>query len=72
MTALISLEKEEFINFFVNHDCEKEFCDDIYFGINNNLNKNSKKFWDSLFHFFDGDSIYYSPLFSNEVVKKIL
>lgn len=51
MTALISLEKEEFINFFVNHDCEKEFYDDIYFGINNNLNKNSKKFWDSLFYF---------------------
>lgn len=68
--AVVSLSRDEYLDFFINNNCKNDFNDDVYFGINNHLEESSKKFWDSLFNFFDGYEIYYSPLFSRETIKK--
>ncbi len=67
--AVKTLTKEEYLDFFINDFIyQDELADDIYDKVRNNIENDSKKFWDSLFNFFDGSEIYKSPLFSRELV----
>lgn len=67
--AVLSLRKEDYLKFFINtFNYEDEFSDDIYDSVRSNLEKDSLKFWDSLFQFYEGFEIYHSPLFSRELL----
>ena len=67
--ARLNLTKDEFINFFINEsDYDQILNDDIYDGFRNDLDQDDRKFWDSLFQFFEGGQIYDSFLFSHEIV----
>lgn len=67
--AILNLTKDEFINFFINEsDYDQILNDDIYDGFRNDLDQDDRKFWDSLFQFFEGGQIYDSFLFSHEIV----
>lgn len=68
--ALKSLTREEYIDFFLSEITTDEKYDDIYFDlIRKNLPKESKEFWDSLFHFYDWCDIYESALFSSDPIS---
>lgn len=67
--AILNLTKDEFIDFFINEsDYDQILNDDVYDGFRNDLDQDDKKFWDSLFQFFEGGQIYNSFLFSHEIV----
>lgn len=67
--SIKTLTKEEYLDFFVNDFIyQDELKDDVYDKVRNNIENESKSFWDSLFNFFDGSEIYKSPLFSSELV----
>lgn len=67
--AILNLTKDEFINFFINEsDYDQILNDDIYDGFRKDLDQDDRKFWDSLFQFFEGGQIYDSFLFSHEIV----
>ena len=65
IAAVMSLTLEEYIAFFI--EGKNVFNDEVYDRIKRNLSSDNKKFWDSLFDFFEGDEIYNSMLFSHEV-----
>lgn len=69
MAALKSLDYQEFIKFFAG-SIHEEFNIEKYDLIAENLSDNDRKFWDSLFDFFDGEEIYSSTLFSSEAFSK--
>lgn len=67
--AILSLSKEEYLQFFVEGGVsKKEFSYELYEKVEENLNGDAYKFWDSLFQFFDEEEIYHSSLFSRETV----
>lgn len=67
--AILSLSKEEFLNFFTNEKVYDNILDyNIYCKIQNNLDKDSKAFWSNLFNYYEGGEIYNSSLFSRELV----
>lgn len=67
--AVFSLTREEYIEFFISeHNEHLVFNDLLYDKLVDNLSENARKFWDSLFLFFEGEDIYYSPLFSRETL----
>ncbi len=64
--AIERIKYEDFIDFFINNSKHNEYYDDIYYMIRKNLELDERKFWDSLFNFFDWKEIYNSSLFSRE------
>jgi len=71
MAGILSLNKEEFIKFFIeNPDYKEIFSYDIYEKLRVFLSPESLKFWDGLFDYFDGYEIYNSTLFSSETYSK--
>lgn len=65
IAAILSLTLDEYIGFFI--EGKNVFSDEVYDRIKRNLSSDDKKFWDSLFNFFEGDEIYNSMLFSHEL-----
>ena len=70
LAAIKRLSKEEYINFFFESPTTEEIYDDLYDLIRQELNKENKEFWDSLFNYFDWYDIYNSTLFSSEFMSK--
>lgn len=68
LAGILSLTKEEYIDFFFETPDTSERYDDLYDRIRENLSEDNKEFWDSLFNYFDWYDIYTSSLFSSEVV----
>lgn len=68
IAAILSLTREEYLNFFINGTSYDNEFSDLYFEkLKDNLSKEDRIFWNSLFNFFDGSEIYNSMLFSHEV-----
>ncbi|MDO4963860.1 MAG: DUF3419 family protein [bacterium] len=66
-SSILNLSREDFIKFFITRsDKGEEFSDEYYDIVRESLNSDNKKFWDSLFGFFEGSDIYNSYLFSHE------
>lgn len=60
IAAVLSLNKDDFIKFFVNPSYkDEEYLYDLYCLIRKNLDKSDKKFWDSLFNFFDINEVFF-------------
>ena len=58
--AVLSLTREEYIEFFISaHNDHLVFNDLLYDKLVDNLSEDARKFWDSLFLFFEGEDIYY-------------
>ena len=70
ISAVKKLTKEEYIKFFFDTISTDEIYDDLYFMIREDLDKDVRKFWDSLFDFYDWYDIYNSTLFSSEFHTK--
>lgn len=69
--AIKTLTREEYIEAFIaNYIRDDEAFDGIYFSINKNLEADAKKFWDSLFYYYDASDIYRPPLFSSEILTE--
>ena len=67
IAAIKTVDKSDFINFFIDDTSTNgEYYDDLYSAISKELDKDNKKFWDSLFNFYDWYEIYNSELFSKE------
>lgn len=72
IASIISLSKEDYINYFLSDDREILFSDSLYDIISNNLSGKYKQFWDTLYNFDDGIDIYNSLLFRHDMyLKKI-
>lgn len=68
IAAIKTLSKENFIDLFFANMKSDENYDDMYDELRKELPKDNKKFWDSLFSFFDWSDIINSTLFSSEPV----
>lgn len=69
--AILSLDKKEYLNFFLKDDHYDDILnDEIYDKFRNNMNEEYKTFWDGLFQFFEGGEIYNSQLFSHEITTQ--
>ena len=67
--AILSLSKDEYLDFFLKDDNYDDILnDDIYDNIRNNMCDEDKEFWDGLFQFFEGGEINNSSLFYHEIV----
>lgn len=70
LAGIMSLNIDDYINFFYKIEDDAEVYDDLYFDlIRKNLEKDSKEFWDSLINFYDWNEIVSSTLFSKEPVS---
>lgn len=68
--AILELSLDEYIDFFFSIDYHKnEEYDDLYDIIRLSLDEKYRKFWDSLFNFFDWYDIYHSTLFSSQTIS---
>lgn len=70
LAAIKKISKEEYIDFFFESPTTSEKYDDMYDLIREELSKENKEFWDSLFDYFDWYDIYNSTLFSCEFLSK--
>lgn len=70
LAAIKKLNREEYIDFFFESPTTSEIYDDLYDLIREDLSKENKYFWDSLFNYFDWYDIYNSTLFSSEFMSK--
>lgn len=68
LAAILSLNKKEYLDFFFTSN-DQDYLYDLYTKIRDNLDVKSKKFWDSLYYFFDIDEVYNSYLFSHELIN---
>lgn len=67
--AILSLSKNEFLDFFTNETVYDNILNyNIFCKIKNNLDKDSYYFWTNLFNFYEGGELYNSSLFSRELV----
>lgn len=67
--AILSLTREEFLDFFTNEKVYEKFLDyDVFCKIKNNLDEDSKSFWSNLINYYEGSELYNSSLFSRELV----
>lgn len=69
LAAILTLTKEEYLNFFYRSITTSFDYYDYYDLIRTNLDLENKKFWDALFDYFDWYDIYNSRLFSSEGVS---
>ena len=67
-----SLNVKDYIKFFCSDKLDDESADYYYDLIRENLVDDYKKFWDSLFSFFDYNDILASTLFSNEPINNVV
>lgn len=67
IASVLSLTKEEYIQYLISTDRKKSFCDELFDKVRENLKGNYKKFWDSLYMFDDGIDIFDSLLFRQDV-----
>lgn len=71
IAGILSLNREEFIKFFISSDNYKDvFNEEVYLKLRDNLDSNSLVFWDGLFDYYDGHEIYNSTLFSSQPYSK--
>lgn len=69
LAAIKSLDKDQYIDFFLGDISTDEKYDDMYFDLmRENLEEESREFWDGLFNFYDWNEIYTSALFSNDPI----
>lgn len=68
LAAISVYLRDELCDFLYNDSMNDEVKDDMYFGINTKLDFETKKFWDSLFQFFDWSDIKQSTLFSSDAI----
>lgn len=68
-SGILSLSRDDYINFFFDIDCHKnELYDDMYFEMRNYLKQEDRNFWDGLINFYDWSEINESTLFSSQTV----
>lgn len=67
IASVLSLTKEEYIQYLISTDRNQSFCDELFDKVRENLKENYKKFWDSLYMFDDGIDIFDSLLFRQDV-----
>lgn len=70
LSAIKTLSKDEYIDFFYSQITSSEKYDDYYNVIREGLDDNNKEFWDSLFDYYTWFEIYNSTLFSSEAMEK--
>jgi len=71
IAAIKTINQSDFTKLFIDEPLiDGEYYDDLYDCISKELDKDSKKFWDSLFSFYDWYEIYNSELFSKEPFNK--
>lgn len=68
LAAILVYTRDEFCDFLYDDSMNDGVKDDMYFGINTKLDFEIKKFWDSLFQFFDWSDIRQSTLFSSDAI----
>lgn len=67
LASIMTLSKEDYLNYFLSEDREVLFSDDLYDLISSRLSGKYKEFWDTLYRFDDGIDIYNSLLFRQDV-----
>lgn len=68
VAAISTYSRDEFCNFLYDDSIDDDAKDDMYFGFSSELDFNTKKFWDSLFQFFDWSDMRQSTLFSSDAI----
>ena len=66
LAAIMELNKDEFLAYYLSDDRRVLFGDDLYDKVRNSLPLKYKDFWDSLYNFDDGYDIYNSLLFRSD------
>lgn len=69
IAAIIALNKDEYLKYFLSDDREEVFSYELYKKISFYLKGEYKKFWDSLYEFNEGIDIYNSLLFRQDFYK---
>ena len=72
LAAIKTLNKEEYLNFFLGRLGKDLLSYETYEKVRVGLEGDYLEFWDSLFDYFDEYEINESSLFSNEVTNKII
>ena len=70
LSAIKSLDKEEYLRFFTGKLNEDLLSYDLYEKVRVNLDDETAQFWDSLYDYFDEVEINESCLFSREVMNR--
>ncbi len=66
LASVMTLSKEDYINYFLSEDRKVLFSDDLYDLVRVNLTGKYKEFWDTLYNFDEGIDIYNSLLFRQD------
>lgn len=66
LASVMTLSKEDYINYFLSEDRKVLFSDDLYNLVRVNLTGKYKEFWDTLYNFDEGIDIYNSLLFRQD------
>lgn len=69
IAAIIALNKDEYLKYFLSDDREEVFSYELYEKISFYLKGEHKQFWDSLYEFNEGIDIYNSLLFRQDFYK---
>lgn len=69
IAAIIALNKDEYLKYFLSDDREEVFSYELYEKISFYLKGEYKQFWDSLYEFNEGIDIYNSLLFRQDFYK---
>lgn len=67
IASILSLTKEEYIEYYLGDDRDILFCNELYEKISVNLKGKYKEFWDELYDFNEGIDIYNSLLFKYDL-----
>ena len=67
LASVLTLTKEEYLEYYFSDDRDVLFCDELYDKISPALKGKYKEFWDTLYMFDDGIDIYNSLLFKNDL-----
>ena len=70
IASVLSLSKEEYLEYYFSDDKDILFCDKFYDKISDKLDGKYKKFWDTLYMFDEGIDIYNSLLFRSDLCFK--
>ena len=69
LAAIMALNKEEYLKYFLSNDREEVFSYELYEKISFYLKGEYKQFWDSLYNFNEDIDIYNSLLFRQDFYK---
>lgn len=67
LAAILTLSRKQYINFFYGDIVPNDKYDEYYDLIREELSGDNRRFWDSLFNYFDWCEIYNSTLFSSDL-----